>query len=121
MAVPASPSEHGTLIYYGTEDYTGLYVQSASFSSKYANNDEAADQDGITRSYRQSDGRVEVSFEGFLLNGGDAPTVGEMATYSSHSTGSLTNIIITDVTERTANKGWVTISVTGIAFEGISA
>lgn len=121
MAVPSSPAEHGTLIYYGTEGYTGLYVQSASFSSKYANNDEGADEDGITRTYRQSDGRVDVSFEGFLLNGSSAPVVGTMATYSSHSTGELTNIIINDVTERTANKGFVTISVTGVAFEGISS
>lgn len=121
MAVPTSPAEHGTLIYYGTEDFSGLYVQSASFSSKYANNDEAQDEDGITRSFRQSDGRVDVSFEGFLLNGESAPQVGTMATYASHTTGSLSNIIITDVTERTANKGWTTVSITGIAFEGIAS
>lgn len=121
MAVPSSPSENGTLIYYGAEGFSGLYVQSASFASSYNNKDEAADEDGITRSFRQSDGRVQVSIEGFLLDGESPPAVGSMATYSSYSTGSLTNIIVTDVTERTANKGWVTVSISGIAFEGITS
>lgn len=121
MATPTSPVEHGTLIYYGAEGYEGLYIQSATFASKHKNQDMAEDEDGITRTVRLSNGSVDVSFEGFLLDGSTAPVVGVMATYSSHTTGSLTNIIVLDVTERTSNKGFVTISVSGVALEGIPA
>lgn len=121
MPVPTSPSEHGTLIYWGAEGYTGLYVTSATFSVKYNTNEEAADEDGITRTLRQSDGRVEVSIEAMLLNGSSPPEPGEMMTYSSHTTGELTNLICMDVSERTGNKSFVTVSISATAFEGISA
>jgi hypothetical protein len=118
MAYP-SDTDYGVAVYRGAEAYSGMYVQSATFSQGYNNTDYAKDHQGTTKAMHQGDAKVDVSFEALVFEGTTPPKAGDEITYTSFLTGSLTNIIVTKADLRTENTGYARYSVTGESIAGI--
>lgn len=119
MAFPAD-TDHGVAIYRGAEDYSGLYVQSATFSQSFNNVDYGRDHTGTTKAVHQGDGKVDVTLDALVFESTTPPAPGEKITYSSFLTGSLTNIIVLKADLRTENTGWSRYSITGEAWPEIA-
>lgn len=118
MAYPAD-TDYGVAVYRGAEDYAGMYVQSASFSQGYGNTDYAKDNAGTTKAMHQGDAKTDVSIDALVFEATTPPEAGDVITYTSFLTGSMTNIILTKVDLRTENTGYSRLSMTGEAYAGI--
>ncbi len=119
MAYPAD-NDYGVAVYRGAESYAGMYIQSATFTQGYNNTDYARDNQGTTRAMHQGDAKIDVSFEALVFEGTVPPKAGDMITYTSFLTGSLSNIIVTKADLRTENTGYSRYSCTGEAYPNIS-
>lgn len=119
MAYP-DDIDHGVAIYRGAEDYSGLYVQSATFSQSYNNVDYGRDHTGQTYAVHQGDAKVDVTLDALVFEGTTVPKAGDKITYSSFMTGELTNIIVLKADLRTENTGWSRYSITGEAWPNVT-
>lgn len=118
MAFPAD-TDHGVALWRGADGYAGMYVQSASFSQSFNNTDYGKDASGTTKSKHQGDAKVDVSFDALVFTGTTPPVPGQVITYNSNLTGSLTNIIVDKADLRTENTGYSRYTVTGESIAGI--
>jgi hypothetical protein len=118
MAFPAD-TDHGVALWRGAAGYSGMYVQSATFSQSFNNTDYGKDASGTTKSKHQGDAKIDVSFDALVFTGTTPPEPGQKITYTSELTGSMTNIIVDKADLRTENTGYSRYSMSGEAIAGI--
>ena len=111
----------------GTGTVTNLFVQSFSVSAGFNNEDTVQDETGLTKTHRLDDRKTTLSVEG-IVKIGTVPTLGGTITFAintnvSYTAGSATSSftgIVTKVDEKSQNKGFVSVSIEAVDYEGIA-
>lgn len=104
-----------------------LFVQSFSVSSGFNNEDTVQNEAGVTVTHRLDDRKTTLSVDG-ICKTGTVPTLGSEITFtvntSSSYNGGIANAtftgVVTKVDEKAQNKGFTSVSVEAIAYEGIT-
>ena len=119
---------NGTSCVYGIAGtVTNLFVQSYSLSASFNNEAMVISEAGLTVTHRLDDRKTEITIEG-IAKTGSIPTLGATLTFtvntsSAYPAGSASASftgVITKVDDKGSNKGFTSVSVTAIDFEGIS-
>jgi hypothetical protein len=119
---------NGTSCVYGIAGtVTNLFVQSYSLSASFNNESMVISEAGLTVTHRLDDRKTEITIEG-IAKTGSIPTLGATLTFtvntsSAYPAGSASASftgVITKVDDKGSNKGFTSVSVTAIDFEGIS-
>jgi hypothetical protein len=119
---------NGTSCVYGIAGtVTNLFVQSYSLSASFNNEAMVISEAGLTVTHRLDDRKTEITIEG-IAKTGSIPTLGATLTFtvntsSAYPAGSASASftgVITKVDDKGSNKGFTSVSVTAVDFEGIS-
>ena len=119
---------NGTSCVYGIAGtVTNLFVQSYSLSASFNNESMVISEAGLTVTHRLDDRKTEITIEG-IAKTGSIPTLGATLTFtvntsSAYPAGSASASftgVITKVDDKGSNKGFTSVSVTAVDFEGIS-
>jgi hypothetical protein len=119
---------NGTSCVYGIAGtVTNLFVQSYSLSASFNNESMVISEAGLTVTHRLDDRKTEITIEG-IAKTGTIPTLGATLTFtvntsSAYPAGSASASftgVITKVDDKGSNKGFTSVSVTAVDFEGIS-
>ena len=119
---------NGTSCVYGIAGtVTNLFVQSYSLSASFNNEAMDISEAGLTVTHRLDDRKTEITIEG-IAKTGSIPTLGATLTFtvntsSAYPAGSASASftgVITKVDDKGSNKGFTSVSVTAVDFEGIS-
>ena len=119
----------GTVCLYGINGtVSNLFVQSYTLSSSFNADATVADEDGITVTHRLDDRKSEITVEGIAktssiptLGGTLTFTVNTASAYPSGSASASFSGVITKVDDKGSNKGFTSVSITAVDYEGISA
>jgi hypothetical protein len=106
---------------------TNLFVQSFSVSAGFNNEDTVQDEAGLTKTHRLDDRKTTLSIDG-ICKTGTVPVLGATLTFttntsSAYPSGSASTSfvgIVTKVDEKSQNKGFTSVSVEAVDYEGIS-
>ena len=106
---------------------TNLFVQSFSVSAGFNNEDTVQDEAGLTKTHRLDDRKTTLSIDG-ICKTGTVPVLGATLTFttntsSAYPAGSASTSfvgIVTKVDEKSQNKGFTSVSVEAVDYEGIS-
>lgn len=118
----------GTSCIYGIAGtVSNLFVQSFSVSAGFNNEDTVQDEAGLTKTHRLDDRKTTLSLDG-ICKTGTVPTLGSILTFttntsSAYPSGAASTSfvgVITKVDEKSQNKGFTSISVEAVDYEGIS-
>lgn len=117
----------GTACVYGINGtVSNLFVQSYSISSSFNADGMVVDENGITKTHRLDDRKSEITVEG-VAKSSSIPALGAtlaftVNTTSAYGTSGSTSFsgVITKVDDKGSNKGFTAVSVTAVAFEGIT-
>lgn len=117
----------GTACVYGINGtVSNLFVQSYSISSSFNADAMVVNESGITVTQRLDDRKSEITIEGVAKTSG-VPALGAVLTFtvntaSAYGASGSTSFtgLITKVDDKGSNKGFTSVSVTAVAFEGIS-
>ncbi len=110
MAFP-NDTDHGIALWRGVNGYTGMYVQSATFSKEFGTVEYGKDSSGKTKSVHQGDANVKASFDALVFDEAVPPVPGAMITYESYLTGELANFIVMKTELREENTGYSRFSI----------
>jgi hypothetical protein len=120
---------NGTSCIYGigTGTAANLFVQSFSVSSGFNNEDTVQNEAGITVTHRLDDRKTTLSLDG-IVKAGAVPVLGSVLTfttntssvYGSGSASTTFNGTITKVDEKSQNKGFCSVSIEAVDYEGIT-
>lgn len=119
---------NGTACVYGIAGtVTNLFVQSYSLSSSFNNEAMVISEAGLTVTQRLDDRKTEITVEG-IAKTGSIPTLGATLSFtvntsSAYPAGSASASftgVITKVDDKGSNKGFTSVSVTAVDYEGIS-
>ena len=119
---------NGTSCVYGIAGtVSNLFVQSYSLSASFNNEAMVISEAGLTVPHRLDDRKTEITIEG-IAKTGSIPTLGATLTFtvntsSAYPAGSASASfvgVITKVDDKGSNKGFTSVSVTAVDFEGIS-
>jgi len=120
---------NGTTCIYGIANGTfgNLFVQSYSLSSSFNAEATVVDETGLTKTHRLDDRKSELSVEG-IAKTATIPTLGSNLTFtlntaSAYPSGSASvsfSGTITKIDDKGQNKGFTSVSITAIDYEGIS-
>ena len=119
---------NGTSCVYGIAGtVSNLFVQSYSLSASFNNESMVISEAGLTVTHRLDDRKTEITIEG-IAKTGSIPTLGATLTFtvntsSAYPAGSASASftgVITKVDDKGSNKGFTSVSVTAVDFEGIS-
>jgi hypothetical protein len=119
---------NGTTCIYGVAGVvTNLFVQSYSLSSSFNAEAMVVDETGLTKTHRLDDRKSEITIEGIAKTSG-IPALGATLTFTVNTTsaypgGSASasfSGVITKVDDKGSNKGFTSVSVTAVDFEGIT-
>ena len=119
---------NGTACIYGIAGtVTNLFVQSYSLSSSFNAEAMVVDETGITKTHRLDDRKTEITIEGVAKLTG-VPVLGATITFtantlSAYTAGTATATftgVITKVDDKGSNKGFTSVSITAVDFEGIA-
>lgn len=120
---------NGTSCVYGIGSGTvaNLFVQSFSVSAGFNNEDTVQDENGLTKTHRLDDRKTTLSIDG-IVKVGTVPTLGTTITFAintnaSYTAGSATSSftgVVTKVDEKSQNKGFCSVSVEAVDYEGIA-
>jgi len=119
---------NGTTCVYGIAGtVANLFVQSYSLSSSFNSEAMVVDETGITKTHRLDDRKSEITIEG-IAKTSSIPTLGATISFtantaSAYPAGSASASfqgVITKVDDKGTNKGFTSVTVTAIDFEGIS-
>jgi hypothetical protein len=119
---------NGTTCVYGIAGtVSNLFVQSYSLSSSFNNEAMVISEAGLTVTHRLDDRKTEITIEG-IAKTGSIPVLGSTLTFtvntsSAYPAGSASSSftgVITKVDDKGSNKGFTSVSVTAMDFEGIS-
>ena len=119
---------NGTTCVYGIAGtVTNLFVQSYSLSSSFNAEAMVVDETGITKTHRLDDRKTEITIEGIcktssvpVLGAALSFTVNTASAYPSGSASASFVGTITKIDDKGSNKGFTSVSVTAIDFEGIT-
>lgn len=106
---------------------TNLFVQSFSVSAGFNNEDTVQDEAGLTKTHRLDDRKTTLSIDG-ICKSGTVPVLGATLTFttntsSAYPAGSASTSfvgIVVKVDEKSQNKGFTSVSVEAVDYEGIS-
>ena len=119
---------NGTTCLYGVAGtVTNLFVQSYSLSSSFNAEATVVDETGLTKTHRLDDRKSELSVEG-IAKTSSIPVLGAVLTFtlntqSAYPSGSASASFsgtITKIDDKGSNKGFTTVSITAIDYEGIT-
>ena len=106
---------------------TNLFVQSFSVSAGFNNEDTVQDEAGLTKTHRLDDRKTTLSIDG-ICKTGTVPVLGATISFttntsSAYPAGSASTSfvgIVTKVDEKSQNKGFTSVSVEAVDYEGIT-
>jgi hypothetical protein len=119
---------NGTTCIYGVAGtVANLFVQSYSLSSSFNSEAMVVDETGITKTHRLDDRKSEITIEG-IAKTTSIPTLGATITFtvntlSAYPSGSASVSfagVVTKVDDKGTNKGFTSVTVTAVDFEGIT-
>jgi hypothetical protein len=116
-----------TCIYGVSGTVTNLFVQSFSVSSGFNNEDTVQDENGLTKTHRLDDRKTTLSVDGICKTSA-VPVLGSVLTFtvntnSSYPSGTASTTftgVVVKVDEKSVNKGFCSVSVEAVDYEGIS-
>ena len=119
---------NGTSCVYGIAGtVTNLFVQSYSLSSSFVSDVTVVDEAGITKTHRLDDRKSEITIEGIaktstmpILGATLAFTVNTASAYPAGSASASFSGTITKIDDKGSNKGFTSVSITAIDYEGIT-
>jgi hypothetical protein len=120
---------NGTTCLYGITSGTvaNLFVQSYSLSSSFNNEATVVDETGITKTHRLDDRKSEITIEGIakttsipVLGATITFTVNTLSAYPAGSASVSFAGVVTKVDDKGTNKGFTSVTVTAVDFEGIT-
>ncbi len=118
----------GTSCLYGINGtVANLFVQSFSVSAGFNNEDTVQNESGVTVTHRLDDIKTTLSVDG-ICKTGTVPVLGATLTFttntsSSYPSGSASTTftgIVTSVSEKSVNKGFTSVTVEAVDYEGIT-
>jgi hypothetical protein len=118
----------GTTCVYGIAGVvTNLFVQSYSLSSSFNAEAMVVDETGLTKTHRLDDRKTEITIEGIaktstmpILGATIAFTTNTASAYPAGTASVSFSGVITKIDDKGSNKGFTSVSVTAIDFEGIT-
>jgi hypothetical protein len=119
---------NGTTCVYGIAGtVSNLFVQSYSLSSSFNSEAMVVDETGITKTHRLDDRKSEITIEGIakttsipVLGATITFTVNTLSAYPSGSASVSFAGVVTKVDDKGTNKGFTSVTVTAVDFEGIT-
>ena len=119
---------NGTTCIYGVAGtVANLFVQSYSLSSSFNSEAMVVDETGITKTHRLDDRKSEITIEGIakttsipVLGATITFTVNTLSAYPSGSASVSFAGVVTKVDDKGTNKGFTSVTVTAVDFEGIT-
>lgn len=120
---------NGTSCIYGINGtVANLFVQSYSVSAGFNNEDTVQNEAGLTVTHRLDDRKTTISIEG-ICKTGSVPILGATISfttnastcYPSGSASTSYSGTVTAVSEKAANKGFTSVSIEAVDYEGITA
>ena len=118
----------GTSCIYGIAGtVSNLFVQSFSVSAGFNNEDTVQDETGLTKTHRLDDRKTTLSLEG-ICKTGTVPVLGATISFTTNTssaypagTASTAFVgIVVKVDEKSANKGFTSVSIEAVDYEGIA-
>jgi hypothetical protein len=123
----AAISNGTTCLYAISGTVSNLFVQSYSLSSSFNAEAMVVDEAGLTKTHRLDDRKSEITIEGIAktssvpqLGATLAFTVNTAAAYPAGSASVSFSGVVTKVDDKGSNKGFTSVSVTAVDFEGIT-
>ena len=120
---------NGTSCVYsiGTGTVANLFIQSFSVSAGFNNEDTVQNEAGVTVTHRLDDRKTTLSIDG-IVKVGTVPVLGATitfaintnASYNSGTASSSFTGVVTKVDEKSQNKGFCSVSVEAVDYEGIA-
>lgn len=119
---------NGTTCIYGVAGtVTNLFVQSFSVSSGFNNEDTVQDEAGLTKTHRLDDRKTTLSIDGICKTSA-VPVLGSLMTFttntlSAYPAGTASSSFVgtvVKVDEKSVNKGFTSVSVEAVDYEGIT-
>jgi hypothetical protein len=118
----------GTTCVYGIAGtVTNLFVQSYSLSSSFNADVTVVDETGLTKTHRMDDRKSEITIEGIAktssmpaLGATLAFTVNTASAYPAGSASVSFSGVITKIDDKGSNKGFTSVSITAVDYEGIT-
>lgn len=124
-----SADNNGVTCLYGIGlgQFASLFVQSYSVSSSFNNTGMVLDEQGITRTARYDDRKSEITIDG-IAKLTSVPQLGASLSFtaqtaSAYPAGAASvsfSGVVTKVEDKGSSQGFVSVSITGESFEGIS-
>jgi hypothetical protein len=123
----AAISNGTSCIYAIAGTVTNLFVQSYSLSSSFNAEAMVVDETGLTKTHRLDDRKTEITIEGIaktstmpILGATIAFTVNTASAYPAGTASVSFSGVITKIDDKGSNKGFTSVSVTAVDFEGIT-
>jgi hypothetical protein len=123
----AAISNGTTCLYAISGTVSNLFVQSYSLSSSFNSEAMVVDETGITKTHRLDDRKSEITIEGIaktssipVLGATITFTVNTLSAYPSGSASVSFAGVVTKVDDKGTNKGFTSVTVTAVDFEGIT-
>jgi hypothetical protein len=119
---------NGTTCVYGIAGtVANLFVQSYSLSASFNAEAMVVDETGLTKTHRLDDRKTEITIEGIVktssipvLGATLSFTVNTLSAYPAGTASASFSGVITKIDDKGSNKGFTSVSVTAIDFEGIT-
>jgi hypothetical protein len=123
----AAISNGTTCLYAISGTVSNLFVQSYSLSSSFNAEAMVVDETGLTKTHRLDDRKSEITIEGIaktsaipVLGATLSFTVNTASSYPAGGASASFTGVITKIDDKGSNKGFTSVSVTAIDFEGIT-
>lgn len=120
---------NGTSCIYsvGAGAVANVFVQSFSVSAGFNNEDTVQNEAGVTVTHRLDDRKTTLSVDG-IVKTATVPTLGATLTFTTNTnsaypagTASTSFVgVVTKVDEKSVNKGFCSVSIEAVDYEGIS-
>jgi len=120
---------NGTSCIYGIGSGTvaNLFVQSFSVSSGFNNEDTVQNEAGVTVTHRLDDRKTTLSIDG-ICKSGTVPVLGTTITFTTNTSSAYGggtasasfSGVVTKVDEKSQNKGFCSVSIEAVDYEGIT-
>ena len=119
---------NGTTCKYGIDGVvSNLFVQSYSLSASFNAEAMVVDEAGLTKTHRLDDRKTEITIEGICKTSG-VPQLGATLSFTVNTAsaypGGAASVsfsgVVTKVDDKGSNKGFTSVSVTAVDFEGIT-
>ena len=119
---------NGTTCVYGIAGtVANLFVQSYSLSASFNSEAMVVDETGLTKTHRLDDRKTEITIEGIVkttsipvLGATLSFTVNTLSAYPAGAASASFSGVITKIDDKGSNKGFTSVSVTAVDFEGIT-